>query len=271
MITTCTTSPPPASEGDEVVLELTDRRTGAVRELRTDLVLLGTGFSPGDARDGAAPRRRRSVARRSAVTRDYRLVIDRPSTAACYLQGVNEATHGIADSLLSVLAPRANDILAGHPRPPRRAPAGHDRRRAHRGSSLERDCSPWRSDNWCARKCHSRMAPSVSACVPWAALNAPFEGSWVVVPAGGATGTHEHHEYEIFIAMQRRRRGGVRRRAPTVQGRRHRVPRPHTAAPGDQRQRHGLRVLRDLVGHRHVATSSWHARQRAGTQRRPTW
>ena len=45
------------------------------------------------------------------VTRDYRLEIDQPATAAAYLQGVNEATHGIADSLLSVLAPRANDIL----------------------------------------------------------------------------------------------------------------------------------------------------------------
>jgi L-ornithine N5-oxygenase len=46
-----------------------------------------------------------------AVTRDYRMIIDRPSTAACYLQGVNEATHGIADSLMSVLAFRANDII----------------------------------------------------------------------------------------------------------------------------------------------------------------
>lgn len=38
--------------------------------------------------------------------------------------------------------------------------------------------------------------------VPWAPLNAPFEGAWVVVPAGGATGAHEHHEYEIFIALR---------------------------------------------------------------------
>lgn len=97
-------------EGDEVVLELTDWRTGATQELRTDLVLLGTGFSP------EMPTVVRHVANsiglsEISVTRDYRLVIDRPSTAACYLQGVNEATHGIADSLLSVLAPRANDIL----------------------------------------------------------------------------------------------------------------------------------------------------------------
>ncbi|MFD5092815.1 lysine N(6)-hydroxylase/L-ornithine N(5)-oxygenase family protein [Amycolatopsis thailandensis] len=97
-------------EGDEIVLELTDRRTGETQELRTDLVLLGTGFSP------EMPRMVQEIAKSIGlseikVTRDYRLEIDQPATAAVYLQGVNEATHGIADSLLSVLAPRANDIL----------------------------------------------------------------------------------------------------------------------------------------------------------------
>lgn len=37
--------------------------------------------------------------------------------------------------------------------------------------------------------------------VPWPALNAPFEGSWCVVPPGGASGPHAHHEYEIWIAL----------------------------------------------------------------------
>jgi len=37
--------------------------------------------------------------------------------------------------------------------------------------------------------------------VPWPVLNAPFEGAWVVVGPGGATGAHSHHEYEIFIAV----------------------------------------------------------------------
>jgi quercetin dioxygenase-like cupin family protein len=37
--------------------------------------------------------------------------------------------------------------------------------------------------------------------VPWPALNAPFEGAWVVVPARGATGAHSHDDYEIFIAV----------------------------------------------------------------------
>jgi L-ornithine N5-oxygenase len=31
--------------------------------------------------------------------------------AGCYLQGTNEATHGMADSLISVLAVRAGEIV----------------------------------------------------------------------------------------------------------------------------------------------------------------
>ncbi len=94
-----------------VVLELTDRRTGAVTELRRDLVLLGTGFSQ------HMPKLIRDLAGaigldRVEVTRRYRLVLDQPGPAACYLQGVNEATHGIADSLLSVLARRAEEITS---------------------------------------------------------------------------------------------------------------------------------------------------------------
>lgn len=96
-------------DGDEVVLELVNRRDGSVRELRTDLVLLGTGF------ERRMPRMTRKLAGSLGlgdieVTRHYRLVQARETTAACYLQGVNEATHGIADSLLSVLADRAHEI-----------------------------------------------------------------------------------------------------------------------------------------------------------------
>lgn len=97
-------------EGDEIVLELTDWRNGAVGELRADLILLGTGYST------AMPKLVRRLAdaigqRDIVVTRDYRMVVDRPATAACYLQGVNEATHGIGDSLLSLLAARAKNVL----------------------------------------------------------------------------------------------------------------------------------------------------------------
>lgn len=102
-------------DGEEIVLELTDRKTGTVSELRRDLVFLGTGF----VRE--MPRLVRSLGAaigldRIEVSRQYRLKLGEASDAACYLQGVNEATHGIADSLLSVLGNRAaevtQDILA---------------------------------------------------------------------------------------------------------------------------------------------------------------
>jgi mannose-6-phosphate isomerase-like protein (cupin superfamily) len=37
--------------------------------------------------------------------------------------------------------------------------------------------------------------------LPWAPLNAPFEGAWCVLRPGDVSIAHAHHEYEIFIAM----------------------------------------------------------------------
>jgi L-ornithine N5-monooxygenase len=117
------------AEADEVVLALTDRRTGDVTEMRRDLVFLGTGFR------WEPPRLVSRLAAalgldRIDVTRRYRLVLGEPATAACYLQGINEATHGIADSLFSVLAHRAGDItldiLAHRADPTRADPAQVD-------------------------------------------------------------------------------------------------------------------------------------------------
>jgi L-ornithine N5-oxygenase len=95
---------------DEVILELSDRMSGLSSELRVDLIFLGTGFA------GEMPALIRRLGDALSlshiqVSRQYRLVIDTPSTAACYLQGVNEATHGIADTLLSVIACRAGEIV----------------------------------------------------------------------------------------------------------------------------------------------------------------
>jgi|SRR5215211_3252029 mannose-6-phosphate isomerase-like protein (cupin superfamily) len=36
---------------------------------------------------------------------------------------------------------------------------------------------------------------------PWPALNAPFTGAWVVVPAGSASYPHSHHQGELFIGI----------------------------------------------------------------------
>jgi L-ornithine N5-oxygenase len=113
-------------DGAEVVLRLRDRGSGAEEELRCDAVLLGTGFS---AEPPALVRALMAELDLSelAVTRAYRLALPTPeSTATCYLQGINEATHGISDSLLSVLAVRAGEIVADL----------LDRRRDHGGAEL---------------------------------------------------------------------------------------------------------------------------------------
>jgi L-ornithine N5-oxygenase len=46
-----------------------------------------------------------------AVSRHYRVELGDSAWGAVYLQGVNEQTHGIADSLISVLAHRSQDIV----------------------------------------------------------------------------------------------------------------------------------------------------------------
>jgi L-ornithine N5-oxygenase len=97
------------SEG-EVVLTLTDRKNGGSEEMRCDLVLLGTGFArqmPKAVRDLAASVSVEEV----TVSRSYRMNLPPTVRAGCYLQGVNEATHGIADSLLSLLAVRSEEIV----------------------------------------------------------------------------------------------------------------------------------------------------------------
>jgi L-ornithine N5-oxygenase len=98
------------ADGAETVLDLRDRRTGKVEELRCDLVLLGTGYDP------RMPAMTRDLAARVgldevAVSRRYRVDLGGSAWGAIYLQGVNEATHGIADSLISVLAHRSQDIV----------------------------------------------------------------------------------------------------------------------------------------------------------------
>jgi L-ornithine N5-monooxygenase len=97
-------------DGPDIVLTLADRKSGRLDELRCSYVLLGTGFSvqmPGIVRDIATTIGVDEI----AVNRAYSLIMPSNVTATCYLQGVNEATHGIADSLMSVLALRAQDIV----------------------------------------------------------------------------------------------------------------------------------------------------------------
>ena len=99
------------TDGDEVVLTLLDRKSGGRSELRCDVVMLGTGFvkeMPRVAQNLAAEVGASAV----AVDRSYRMQLPENVTGRVYLQGVNEATHGIADSLISVLAARSSEIVA---------------------------------------------------------------------------------------------------------------------------------------------------------------
>jgi L-ornithine N5-oxygenase len=101
-----------AREDDgEVVLELRDRKSGKIESMRCDLVLLGTGYDP------QMPALVRGLAANAdiediTVSRRYRVDLGEGARGGLYLQGVNEQTHGIADSLLSVLAHRSQDIVA---------------------------------------------------------------------------------------------------------------------------------------------------------------
>ncbi|TDU74557.1 SidA/IucD/PvdA family monooxygenase [Streptomyces sp. KS 21] len=97
-------------EDGDVVLDLRDRMSGKTEPLRCDLVLLGTGYDP------RKPALVRELAARVGigevtVSRAHRVELGESARGAVYLQGVNEETHGIADSLISVLAHRSQDIL----------------------------------------------------------------------------------------------------------------------------------------------------------------
>ncbi|MEO6704201.1 MAG: SidA/IucD/PvdA family monooxygenase [Jatrophihabitantaceae bacterium] len=97
-------------DGDEVVLRVNERLTGQVSELRCDLVMLGTGFERG------MPSLVRKIADvvgvdQFSVSRAYRVLMPPTVLAGCYLQGTNEDSHGISDSLISVLAVRAGEIV----------------------------------------------------------------------------------------------------------------------------------------------------------------
>jgi L-ornithine N5-oxygenase len=97
--------------GAEVVLDVRDLKYDSVEQVRCDALFLGTGFDP------RMPAMIRHLAElielpEVTVTRRYRVDLGADTHGALYLQGVNEATHGISDSLISVLAQRSADIAA---------------------------------------------------------------------------------------------------------------------------------------------------------------
>lgn len=110
-------------DGAEIVLDLRDRKSGKVESMRCDLVLLGTGYEP------RLPELVRGLASNAdldevTVGRRYRVDLGEGVRGGLYLQGINEQTHGIADSLLSVLASRSQDIVTDLLERRSAAPAG---------------------------------------------------------------------------------------------------------------------------------------------------
>jgi L-ornithine N5-oxygenase len=95
--------------GEEIVLDVRDLKCDRVEQVRCDVLFLGTGFDP------RMPAMVRDLADsvdlpEITVNRNYRVDLGTGAWGALYVQGVNEATHGISDSLISVLARRSADI-----------------------------------------------------------------------------------------------------------------------------------------------------------------
>lgn len=97
-----------------IELTMRDMLTGHAHAERFDALVLATGYRR-DAHlallDGLAPHLGDALAERN-VGRDYRLATPSNFKARIYLQGCCEDSHGLSDTLLSVLAVRSDEIAA---------------------------------------------------------------------------------------------------------------------------------------------------------------
>ncbi|WP_250437163.1 lysine N(6)-hydroxylase/L-ornithine N(5)-oxygenase family protein [Caballeronia sp. ATUFL_F2_KS9A] len=98
----------------EIELTMRDVLTGHARAERFDALVLATGYRRDThlaLLDGLAPHLGDALAQRN-VGRDYRLVTPSNFRPRIYLQGCCEDSHGLSDTLLSVLAVRSDEIAA---------------------------------------------------------------------------------------------------------------------------------------------------------------
>ncbi|MFJ2545435.1 lysine N(6)-hydroxylase/L-ornithine N(5)-oxygenase family protein [Pseudomonas sp. NPDC087612] len=93
---------------DGIELTLEDLSTGQQQTHRYDAVILATGYERRSHRELLAPLQ--DYLEDYSVGRDYRALASSDLQAAVYLQGFCEATHGLSDTLLSVLPIRAAEI-----------------------------------------------------------------------------------------------------------------------------------------------------------------
>ncbi|AOK04427.1 lysine N(6)-hydroxylase/L-ornithine N(5)-oxygenase family protein [Burkholderia sp. AU28942] len=97
-----------------IELTLRDRMNGATRVERFDALVLATGYrrdTHAALLEGLAPHLGDALTR-GDVTRDYLLATPEHFAPRIYLQGCCEDSHGLSDTLLSVLARRADEICA---------------------------------------------------------------------------------------------------------------------------------------------------------------
>jgi L-ornithine N5-oxygenase len=93
-----------------VLLTWKNNKTGHTHSERFDIVLLGTGYKNKTPALFATLSGQLDT-EHIRVDRNYRAILPCSPGVSLHLQGTNENTHGIADSLLSVLAFRSKEIL----------------------------------------------------------------------------------------------------------------------------------------------------------------
>jgi len=100
--------------GGQIELTLRDRLSGHARAEQFDALVLATGYRRDThlaLLEGLAPQLGEALAQGN-VERDYRLATPASFKPRIYLQGCCEDSHGLSDTLLSVLALRADEIVA---------------------------------------------------------------------------------------------------------------------------------------------------------------
>ncbi|OWQ38570.1 ornithine monooxygenase [Pseudomonas lactis] len=93
---------------DSVALLIKNHSTGESLTKEYDLTVLATGYERSSHREALAPLA--DYLGDFKTTRNYRLETDKRLKSAIYLQGFNESSHGLSDSLLSILPFRAQEI-----------------------------------------------------------------------------------------------------------------------------------------------------------------
>ena len=196
-----------AEEGpDGVTLELDNWLSDSPVRIKADAVVFATGYAtphPHPLLAGLAPYLRTDQTGAHAVGRDYRVASTPGFTPSVFLQGYAEGTHGISDTLLSIVGVRAGEIAASlqalvvrdkhhdraataRPRPP--TTHGGQIMHIHRfdPSALEGD--------------HGYQGARV---VPADGLpDLPFGSMWSVVSPGRSSSAEMHHECELFLIAE---------------------------------------------------------------------